>query len=60
MMGPINSLESWIKEARHKKSESIEAKAEKVESAKKMISKGLSIEDISDFTGLSIEEVKEL
>jgi len=36
------------------------AKAEKIESAKKMISKGLSIEDISDFTGLSIEEIKKL
>ena len=36
------------------------AKAEKIESAKKMLSKGLSIEDISDFTGLSLEEVKKL
>jgi len=36
------------------------AEAEKIESAKKMISKRLSIEDISDFTGLSIEEIKKL
>ena len=43
-----------------KKLEREKAKAEKVESAKKMLSKGLSIEDISDFTGLSLEEVKKL
>ena len=36
------------------------AKTEKVESAKKMLSKGLSIGDISDFTDLSLKEVKKL
>ncbi len=47
--------------AEKEKKELIEkAKAEKIESAKKMLSKGLSIEDISDFTGLSLEEIKKL
>lgn len=36
------------------------AKKEKVESARKMISKGLDVSDIADFTGLSIEEIQKL
>ena len=36
------------------------AKAEKIESAKKMLSDGLSMELISKYSGLSIEEVKRL
>ena len=45
-----------------KREQELEAKAnaEKRESAKKMLSKGLSVEDISDFTGLSIEEVNQI
>lgn len=45
---------------RERKKAEKEKKAEKIESAKKMLSKGLSIEDISDFTDLSLEEVKKL
>ena len=36
------------------------AKAEKIESAKKMLSDGLSEELVSRYSGLSIEEVKKL
>ena len=36
------------------------AKAEKIESAKKMLSKGLEIPDIADFTGLSPAEIESL
>ena len=37
-----------------------EKKAEKIESAKKMLSKGLEIQDIADFTGLSLAEIESL
>ena len=37
-----------------------EKKAEKIESAKKMLSKGLEIQDIADFTGLSLAEIEAL
>ena len=33
---------------------------EKIEVAKKMLDKNMSIEDISDITGLSIDEIKKL
>ena len=33
---------------------------EKIETAIKMAKKGMSIEDISDITGLSIEEIKRI
>jgi predicted transposase/invertase (TIGR01784 family) len=36
------------------------AKAEKIESAKMALSMGLSVEQVSKITGLSIEEVKKL
>ena len=36
------------------------AKAEKIESAKKMLSDGLSMELASKYSGLSLEEVKKL
>ena len=32
----------------------------KIEDAKKMLSKGFSVEDIADITGLSLEEVNQL
>lgn len=35
-----------------------EKKAEKIESARKMLSKGLEIQDIADFTGLSLAEIE--
>ena len=37
-----------------------EKKAEKIESAKKMLSDGLSIELVSKYSGLSVEEIKKL
>ena len=40
--------------------ERAKAKAEKIESAKKMLSKGLKIQDIADFTGLSPAEIEAL
>ena len=50
-----------VDKAKAEKEQLIEkAKAEKIESARKMLSKGLSIEDISDFTDLPLEEVKKL
>ncbi len=52
--------EERAKAAKREKQLVEKAKAEKIESAKKMLSKGLSIEDISDFTGLSVEEIEEL
>jgi predicted transposase/invertase (TIGR01784 family) len=55
------AIQKEREKAEKEKKELVEkAKAEKIESAKKMLSKGLSIEDISDFTGLSLEEVKKL
>jgi hypothetical protein len=38
--------------------EAIGAKKEKIENARKMKAKGLSVEDIVDITGLSIDEIK--
>ena len=43
-----------------KAEERAKAKAEKIESAKKMLSKGLEIQDIADFTGLSLAEIESL
>ena len=40
--------------------ERAKAEAEKKESARKMLSKDLAIQDIADFTGLSIEEIEAL
>ena len=40
--------------------ERAKAKAEKIESARKMLSKGLEIQDIADFTGLSLTEIEAL
>ena len=47
----IEGIEEGIKEG---------IKEEKVGNAKKMIEKGMSIEDICDITGLSEEEIKRL
>jgi len=46
--------------AEGEKREREKAKAEKIESAKKMLSDGLSGELVSKYSGLSIEEVKKL
>ena len=34
--------------------------AEKIETAKKMLSKGLGVSDVCEFTGLSIKEIQSL
>ena len=44
-------IEKGRAEGEHKKA---------IETAKKMIAKGLSIEDIAEFTGLSVEEINQL
>lgn len=36
------------------------AKKEKIESARKMLNKGLDVTDIADFTGLTLEEIQKL
>jgi len=48
------------KEYFQKKCRSTGAKAEKIESAKKMLSDGLSVELVSKYSGLSLEEVERL
>ena len=43
-----------------KAEERAKAKAEKIESAKKMLQDGLSVEVVSKYSGLSFEEVEKL
>ena len=52
--------EERAKAEAEKKELAEKAKAEKKESARKMLSKGLEIQDIADFTGLSVEEIEAL
>ena len=40
--------------------ERAKAYAEKIETAKKMLKRGLEIEDIAEFSGLSIDEISHL
>ncbi len=47
-------------EAKGRTEERAKAHSEKIKTAEKMLSKGLNISDISDFTGLSVEEIQSL
>ncbi len=48
------------KEYLQKKSECAEAKTEKIETAKKLLKMGLSVDQVVEATNLSVEEIEKL